>query len=281
METPSAPIALVFAICLTALGACVGEEELPPTASPAATASGATEPALKEAVIAYHQAVIRPDPTTAYASEPPDFRETCPFDTYEDMLASLWPRFLGDCGFDDTSRMDFVVENAEMRENWALIAGCWEDESGRRCCYSSDQWEHRGEWDYRDGAWIPAYTLPCAYALENERLLDALPGLPGAEEVSIESLPYSRQEGPPDKHFIRVTYEAPPEISAQDVIDFYVRSLATEWQHSIHERPSENGNILVADFRRWSAIVGVDTSTMFQDGPRTFEVFVDYKGAEQ
>lgn len=286
MKTARAPIALLLAIWLATLSACGGgEDDLPPTpspaASPAATPSGTSETALREAVTAYHRAATGLDPATAYASEPAEFRETCPFATYEDMLASLWPAFLDNCGFDDPSGIDFVIEDVEMHEDWARVVGCWEGQSARPCCYESDLWEHRSRWDYRDGAWVPAYTLPCAYAQENERLLETLPELPGAKLASIESLPYTRSEASPDKHFIRVTYETPSETTAQDVIDFYVQSLAAEWQYSIHERPSETGDILVADFRRWSAVVGVDTAAMFEGGPYTFDLFIDYKGAER
>ena len=244
-------------------------------ASPTAVPSGASETALREAVTAYERALARSDLATAYALEPPEFRETCPFEEYEDLIAPLWDEWVDDCRFDDTSKVDFVIEEVAVDEN-AWVSGYWEDQSGQRCG-GYGQWGYRAEWNYRDSAWVPVNTLPCAYARENQRLLDALPRLPGAEEVKIDLYIYTRSEGPPFRHAILVTHEAPRDVSAQDVIDFYVESLAPEWQHTI---ATYGGPSLLLDMTRGTAAVQVDLTGMSMPGSHTFNVHVDNRGAE-
>lgn len=244
-------------------------------ASPTAVPSGPSETALREAVTAYERALARSDLPTAYALEPAEFRETCPFEEYEDLIAPLWDEWVDDCRFDDTSKVDFVIEEVAVDEN-AWVSGYWEDQSGQRCG-GYGQWCYRAEWNYRNGGWVPVNTLPCAYARENQRLLDALPRLPAAEEVKTDPYIYTRSEGPPFRHTVLVTYEAPRDMSAQDVIDFYVESLAPEWQHTI---ATYGGPSLLLDLTRGTAAIQVDLTGMSMPGSHTFNVHVDNRGAE-
>lgn len=281
--------AFVFALCLAAVSACGGGEEGPtPTASPAsspptteeasptAPPSEATEAVLRETVTTYERALARLDLATAYALESVQFRETCPFDEYQELTAPVWPDFLENCGFDETSEIGFVIENLEMGENWAAVYGCHEDQDGRRCCYPDDKL-----WDYTDGQWVLASTVPCVYARENERLLATLPEFPAAEQVSIDSYMYSRGEGLPDRHAIRVTYEAPPDTTDEDVIDFYVEGLAGQWDHQIEELPvgQQEGGILSAVFIQGTAEISISTTGISVHGSGRFDVHVDARGA--
>jgi len=274
MKIVSVGMVLALAASLAALlTACEREElELTPTATP----SEATEAALRETATTYEQAVARLDLEEAYALESAEFRQACPFERYEEMIAPLRPGFLSDCGFDETSEIGFVIESVEMGENWGAVYGCHEDQRGGECCYPDYKL-----WDYEDSRWVLTSTVPCAYAQENERLLATLPELPGAQQVSTDSSLYSTEyESIPDRQSLLVTYQAPPDKSAQDVIDFYIQSLGAEWQHTIEEYPWEKGNILVASFTRGKAFVGVSTSSMFEGGPHTFDVSVDHGGAK-
>jgi hypothetical protein len=271
MKTAVAAVVLGTGVCLALLvAACEREEpELHPTASP----SAATEEALRETAIAYEQAVARLDLETAYGFESAGFRESCPFERYEELL--LDPNFRGDCGYDETSQIDFAIESVEMGEDWGAVYGCKQDENGRRCCYPDSKL-----WDYKDGRWVLTSTIPCAYARENERLLATLPELPGAQAVSTERSFYSTEhEGIPDRASLAVTYQAPPDTAAQDVIDFYSESLGPDWQLAVEEYPSEGSSIRVASFTRERALVGV-TVTTFGEALHPFYVFIDQAGAK-
>jgi hypothetical protein len=283
-------MAFVFAICLAAVSACGGGEEGPtptasPTTSPPATEeasptaapSEATEAALREVVTAYERALARFDLATAYALESAEFRETCPFEEYEELIAPSWPGFLSDCGFDEASEIGFVIENLEMGENWAAVYGCHEDQDGRRCCYPDDKLG-----DYTDGQWVLGSTVPCVYAQENERLLATVPELPGAQQASIESTLYSSAyEGIPDRHSIRVTYQAPADTTDEDVIDFYVEGLAGDWDYQIEELPvgQKEGGILSAAFIQGTAEISISTTGISVHGSGRFDVHVDARGA--
>jgi len=281
MKTEGVAIGLLFAIWLAVLGACAGgEQQQAPTTSPAGTGeasptappSEATEAALREAVITYERSLGRLDLRAAYALESTEFRETCPYEEYEEMIAAEWLDFLEDCGFEEASGIDFLIENMEMHESWAAIYGCFEGEAGRRCCYPDDKL-----WDYRDGRWVPGSTLPCAQAQENERLLATLPQFPGAEQVSSESALYSSAyEGIVNRHVLKATYEAPTDTSARDVIEFYVQSLAAEWQDTYPHGDCAGCGVSLT---RGTAEVSINTHNMFDPRPYTFDVQVDCKGA--
>ncbi|MCJ7510644.1 MAG: thrombospondin type 3 repeat-containing protein [Dehalococcoidia bacterium] len=256
--------------------------EKTPLPSPTAAPSAATEAALREAVITYERALARSDLAAAYALESPELRETCPSKEYEELIAAERANLLEDCGFEEASEIDFVIENMEMHETWAPVYGCFEDEAGRQCCSDFKLW------DYRAGRWVPSSTLPCAQAQETERLLASLPQFPGAEQVSVDSYVYSRDEEPPDIHAILVTYKAPLGTSASDVIDFYVQSLAPEWQdtHLLGDCASCGVSL-----RRGTAELFIGTINMFDPGSpiqenmfgpgsRIFEVQIESKGAQ-
>jgi len=274
MRIASVGMVLALGVCLAALlTACEFEEpELTPTPTP----SEATEAALRETVITYEEAAARLDLETAYALESTEFRQACSFQRYEEMIAPQRPGLLSDCGFDETSEISFVIENVEMGENWAAVYGCYEDQGGSRCCGPDSKL-----WDYKDGRWVLTSTVPCAYAQENERFLATLPQLPGAQQISTDSSFYSTEyEGIADRVGLRVTYQAPPDKSSQDVIDFYAQSLGADWQLAVEEYAWEKGNILIASFTRGKALVSVDTSNMFEGGPHSFDVYVDHAGAK-
>jgi hypothetical protein len=274
---PRVAILLVLGLPLLA-AACGGEgsNEEGPAGDDSPPAAEASEAALREAATAYERALVRLDLVTTYALEPAEFREACPFEAYEALVAPLLPEWLDECDFQDTSNLDFVIEEVTMEGEVAWVGGYWKDQSGNRCG-GYGQWGYRGAWSQADQAWVPLDTLPCVYAHENERLLDALPEASGAEELTSDRYIYTRGEGPPFRHAIRVTYKAPPRMSDQDVIDFYVESLGSEWAYTV---PDIGGAPwLAALFTKGMAEVSIDTANMDATEPQ-FDVHVDARGAE-
>jgi hypothetical protein len=272
VKSTGAGVVLATGVCLALLlAACEREEpELHPTATPPA----ATEEALRETAIAYERALARLDLETAYGFESADFRESCPYERYGELL--LDPDFRSDCGYDETSEIDFAIENVEMGEDWGAVYGCYQDQNNRKCCLPDDEL-----WDYKDGRWALTSSVPCAYALENERLLATLPELPGAQRVSTDLSFYSTEyESIPDRASLLVTYRPPLDKTTQDVIDFYAQSLGADWQLAVEEYPWEKGKVLVASFTRGKALVGVHTGSRSEGGLETLQVYVDQGGAK-
>ncbi len=131
-----------------------------------------------------------------------------------------------------------------------------------------------------------------SYVRENERILESLPEVAGSERLQVESSPYYVYESPEiDGYTTNVVYEAPSEITAEDVVDFYVASLGREWEHCLEELPmvegetgEQKGTIPLAHFVRETAGVSINTTAMVSvnmDGmiggePHTFEVVVDH-----
>lgn len=142
-----------------------------------------------------------------------------------------------------------------------------------------------------------AFTLACGadkddYVRENERILEELPVFPGAVVERLTSNPYDEPEGsgaPPYEvigYTTNVVYEAPPDATAQQVIDFYAERLAGGWEVRFEEIPivvggtgERRGTVLIAHFMRGEAIVSVNTDGIVAAAAgRTFEVVVDQRG---
>lgn len=114
----------------------------------------------------------------------------------------------------------------------------------------------------------------------------------GSERLQVESSPYYLDESPEiDGYTTNVVYRAPPEMTAEEVVDFYVASLGRDWEHCLEEIPmvegetgEQVGTIPLAYFLRETAGVSVNTTAMVSvnmDGmiggePHTFEVVVDH-----
>ena len=128
-----------------------------------------------------------------------------------------------------------------------------------------------------------------SYVYHNESILEALPALPGAEWQSTEHNAYYEERGwAPIGWTTNVIYKAPPEMTDQDVIDFYVQNMGQDWQGRVEEVPiveigtgEQKGRVLHVEFSKGTAIVSVNTDNMFEGGPHTFEVSIDYRGAER
>ena len=128
-----------------------------------------------------------------------------------------------------------------------------------------------------------------SYVHQNESILEALPTLPGAEWLSTEHDPYYEELGwAPIGWTTNVIYKAPPEMTDQDVIDFYVQNIGQDWQGRVEEVPivelgtgEEKGRVLQVEFSKGTAIVSMNTDNMFEGGAHTFEVSIDYRGAER
>ncbi len=132
-----------------------------------------------------------------------------------------------------------------------------------------------------------------SYVQQNERLLETLPEIPGSERLLTESSPYHLYESPEiDGYTTVVVYRAPPEMTAEDVVNFYVDSLGGDWEHCVEEIPMSEGEtgeqvgaIPTAGFVREMATVSIHTTAMVsvnKDGviggePHTFEVAVDHQ----
>ena len=128
-----------------------------------------------------------------------------------------------------------------------------------------------------------------SYVHQNESILGALPALPGAEWLSTEHDPYY-EEGVwgPVGWTTNVIYKAPLEMTDQEVIDFYVQNMGQDWQGRVEEVPivelgtgEQKGRVLQVEFSKETAIVSMNTDNMFEGGPHTFEVSIDYRGAER
>ena len=147
-----------------------------------------------------------------------------------------------------------------------------------------------------------------AYVRENERLLETLPEVPGSQRLEVESSPYYLSDYElVDGYTTNVVYRAPPEMTAQEVIDFYVRSLEDDWEYELEEvgiielpsevpsppspgasprpvAPSEEpeliGSIPLAHFTREKNTVSINTDGIVVGGADTFEVVVDHRGAK-
>jgi len=125
-----------------------------------------------------------------------------------------------------------------------------------------------------------------SYVRENERILEALPEPPGAKHLTTGHNPYYDEwGGPPIGWTTNVVYSAPPEMTDQQVIDFYVQNMGQDWQARVEEVPiveigtgEQKGRVLSAQFTRGVAQVSVNTDGMMGDGPYTFEVAVDHRG---
>ncbi len=165
---------------------------------------------------------------------------------------------------------------------------------------------------FATGAALAALVVACgagrgAYVEKNERILDTLPVIPGAERLRVESSPYYLSDsGPVDGYTTNVRYEAPLGMSARDVVDFYIGSLGTDWEHCREEIPTlrldgavpgqpdrldgaepgqPDDSILLAHFFTEGALVAVNTTAMvsvntdgiFHGGAHTYEVVVDHR----
>ena len=154
---------------------------------------------------------------------------------------------------------------------------------------------------FATGAALAALVVACgagrgAYVEKNERILGMLPEMPGAERLRVESSPYySGDSGPVDGYTTNVVFRAPDDMTAQDVVDFYVGSLGTDWEHCREEIPTirldaaepsqPEDNILMAHFfrdmafgsARTVALVSVNADGMVGGKPHAFEVVVDHR----
>ncbi len=128
-----------------------------------------------------------------------------------------------------------------------------------------------------------------SYVYHNESILEELPALPGAEWLSTEHNPYYDERGwAPIGWTTNAIYKAPPEMTDQDVIDFYVQNMGQDWQARVEEVPivdlgtrEQKGTVLQAEFSKGKAIVSMNTDNMFEGGSHTFEISIDYRGAER
>jgi hypothetical protein len=73
-------------------------------------------------------------------------------------------------------------------------------------------------------------------------------------------------------------------MTAEEVVDFYVRNLGNEWEYRLEEVPmmdggtgTQMGSILLAHFTRGTAMVSLNTDGMIVEGLHTFEIAVDYR----
>lgn len=126
------------------------------------------------------------------------------------------------------------------------------------------------------------------YVRENEGLLATLPEVPSSQRLEVESSPYYlSDDGQVDGYTTNVVYRAPPDMTAQEVIDFYVRSLKDGWEYELEEfgvfaeeEPEPIGSVLLAHFTREKNTVSIDTAGIVL-GVDTFEVVVDHRGCEK
>jgi len=126
-----------------------------------------------------------------------------------------------------------------------------------------------------------------SYLKQNERILEMLPEATGAERLEVEHNPYYEDwGGPPIGWTTNVIYRAPPEMTDQDVISFYLENMPDGWQPKGEEVPiieagtgERKGRVLLVGFTQGTAVGGVNTDNMHEGAPHTFEVSIDHRGA--
>ncbi len=127
------------------------------------------------------------------------------------------------------------------------------------------------------------------YVRENERLWETLPEFPGAELVRVTSASYEEERPPlPPKvlgYTTNVVYRVSPEVSAQDIIDFYVEQFGGAWQVELDEVPiveggtsERKGTVLLGTFTRGEAVVSVNTDGIAAGEAHTYELVIDHRG---
>ena len=129
--------------------------------------------------------------------------------------------------------------------------------------------------------------LGWGYIADNKEVLDSLPAPPGVHRFWVGSHPYSADESfltPPDGWGTRATYQAPPEASREEIVDFYLSKLSPNWQSCVDEisvfelatgRSTQMmGNAL---FVRESSLVSIDTLGMTGGNRHTFDIYVDHQ----
>jgi len=124
-----------------------------------------------------------------------------------------------------------------------------------------------------------------SYVQRNERILETLPEVAGSQRLSVDSSPYYlREQGPADGYTTNIVYQAPPEITDQEVVDFYIQRLKAEWEYCVEEVPitdigtgQSKGTVLSASFIKGGASLWVGTDGMLEGRPHTFEIAVDHR----
>ena len=125
------------------------------------------------------------------------------------------------------------------------------------------------------------------YLRANDRLVDALPRFPGAQEVTRESAPYfvdDHADAEPAGFTTRVVYELPRRVPQRTVVDFYVERLPG-WRSQVDYAPGvdvatgeSRPGAWSATFRRGRSLVGLNTDNLIAPAGRRFEVTVDHHG---
>jgi hypothetical protein len=101
--------------------------------------------------------------------------------------------------------------------------------------------------------------------------------------VRTTSAPYHEREGRPITGFTtNVVYRVPEDVTAQDVVAFYVENIGPEWTYEPDDVPvsrggEETGRVLLANFRRSEAAVQVNTDGIFPGPGGTYELSIDHK----
>lgn len=128
-------------------------------------------------------------------------------------------------------------------------------------------------------------TEKSPYVQENQRLLNALPVMPGAKRLETTSAPYYRDErsDEPLGYTTNAVYSAGDGMMPRDVVEFYALALQERWSYRARQYPissggEEIGRVLIAEFTQEDASISVNTDGMYPGGEHTFEVVVDYGG---
>ena len=111
---------------------------------------------------------------------------------------------------------------------------------------------------------------------QNVGVLNALPEMTGARRTSTESVPYYGAEGPLGRRVAgyetRALYEAAPDATAQEIIEFFVAELKDDWCYKTGENYAyENGEFvdgksLEVIFQGHGSTILLRTHQMFSGG---------------
>ena len=119
------------------------------------------------------------------------------------------------------------------------------------------------------------------YIASNQDILNSLPEPPGVERIWEGSNPYRSGEMaviPPDGWGTRATFRAPPEITREHVVRFYIKELTPAWEACVEtdfivgdERRNMMGNAI---FGKGAALVSIDTKNMISGDK--YDIYVDH-----
>ena len=122
----------------------------------------------------------------------------------------------------------------------------------------------------------------------NHAVLNSLPLPPGVQRVLYDPHPYNEGDGvliptPSDRWALLTMYQAPPETTRDDILDFYISRLSPEWNwclrrfSTVHATGVQTVEIGGASFTKGSALVAIDAYGLEGGSQRTYDIYVEHQ----